>query len=105
MSVYEASITNPKKQLEFYKVLSEQLQKENKDLKEKIILLQASEPMLEFAKQTYKTNWNELKKMIEDSTIAINECTKEPNNELNSAIKGTFGRVLNMMQELEGRSE
>lgn len=34
MSVYEASITNPKKQLEFYKDLSEQLQRENKILKE-----------------------------------------------------------------------
>lgn len=34
MSTYEASITNPKKQLEFYKILSEQLQQENKQLKE-----------------------------------------------------------------------
>lgn len=34
MSIYETSITNPKKQLEFYKDLSEQLQKENKILKE-----------------------------------------------------------------------
>ena len=33
MSIYEASITNPKKQLEFYKQLSEQLQQENKQLK------------------------------------------------------------------------
>jgi chromosome segregation ATPase len=33
MSVYESSITDPKKQLEFYKVLSEQLQQENKQLK------------------------------------------------------------------------
>lgn len=32
MSVYESSITNPKKQLEFYKQLSEQLQQENKQL-------------------------------------------------------------------------
>ena len=34
MSTYESSITNPKKQLEFYKQLSEQLQQENKILKE-----------------------------------------------------------------------
>ena len=34
MSIYEASITNPKKQLEFYKQLSEQLQQENKQLKD-----------------------------------------------------------------------
>ena len=33
MSVYETSITNPKKQLEFYKDLSEQLQQENQILK------------------------------------------------------------------------
>ena len=31
--IYETSITNPKKQLEFYKDLSEQLQQENKKLK------------------------------------------------------------------------
>ena len=34
MSVTEMSITNPKKQLEFYKQLSEQLQQENQQLKE-----------------------------------------------------------------------
>ena len=33
MSIYESSITNPKKQLEFYKQLSEQLQQENEQLK------------------------------------------------------------------------
>lgn len=33
MSVYETSITNPKKQLEFYKDLSEQLEKYNQELK------------------------------------------------------------------------
>lgn len=32
MSIYEASITNPRKQLEFYKDLSEQLKQENKRL-------------------------------------------------------------------------
>lgn len=31
--IYETSITNPKKQLEFYKDLSEQLQQENEELK------------------------------------------------------------------------
>lgn len=36
MSIYEASITNPKKQLEFYKDLSEQLQRENKKIKKKL---------------------------------------------------------------------
>lgn len=36
MSTFEASITNSKKQLEFYKQLSEQLQQENKKQKEVI---------------------------------------------------------------------
>lgn len=36
MSIYEASITNHKKQLEFYKDLSEQLQQENQKLKEQL---------------------------------------------------------------------
>lgn len=36
MSIYEASITNPKKQLEFYKDLSEQLQLENKKIKKQL---------------------------------------------------------------------
>ena len=45
MSIYEASITNPKKQLEFYKDLSEQLQQENERLKD---------------------NWNELKEYTQE---------------------------------------
>lgn len=36
MSIYEVSITNPKKQLEFYKDLSEQLQQENQSLKKQL---------------------------------------------------------------------
>ena len=36
MSIYETSITNPKKQLEFYKQLSEQLQQQRKKQKEVI---------------------------------------------------------------------
>lgn len=48
MSIYETSITNPKKQLEFYKQLSEQLQQENKQLKD---------------------NWNKLKEYIRKNII------------------------------------
>lgn len=48
MSIYEASITNPKKQLEFYKQLSEQLQQENQKL---------------------KNNWNKLKDYIRKNII------------------------------------
>ena len=36
MSIYECTITNPKKQLEFYKDLSEQLQQENQELKKQL---------------------------------------------------------------------
>ena len=36
MSIYETSITNPKKQLEFYKDLFEQLEKENQELKSQL---------------------------------------------------------------------
>lgn len=36
MSTYESSITNPKKQLEFYKDLSKQLEKENQELKKQL---------------------------------------------------------------------
>ena len=52
-----------------------------------------------------QNNWNELKKMIDDSIIAINELVDNPNDEAHTIMKGTFGRVLNMMQELEGKSE
>ena len=52
-----------------------------------------------------QTNWNKLKKMIEDSIEAINELVDNPNDEAHTIMKGTFGRVLNMMQELEGKSE
>lgn len=43
MSIYETSITNPKKQLEFYKQLSEQLQQENRQLKEQLLVAQTNE--------------------------------------------------------------
>lgn len=36
MSICETSITNPKKQLEFYKDLSEQLHQENQELKKQL---------------------------------------------------------------------
>ena len=42
MSIYETSITNPKKQLEFYKDLSEQLEQENQELKKQLKELEES---------------------------------------------------------------
>ena len=78
MSIYEASITNPKKQLEFYKDLSEQLQRENKKIKkqledanEKIILLQTSEPMLNYKKTLEETQQKEFTKWLEDESKKI----------------------------------
>ncbi len=57
MSIYETSITNPKKQLEFYKQLSEQLQQENKQLK---IQISAREEVC----NRLESNWNKLKNML-----------------------------------------
>ena len=45
MSVYEASITNPKKQLEFYKDLSEQLLRQNTNLKERVDMYENPEDL------------------------------------------------------------
>lgn len=52
MSTFEASITNSKKQLEFYKQLSEKLQQENKQLKS--IIYELREHMLDI---DYKMGW------------------------------------------------
>lgn len=60
MSIYEASITNPKKQLEFYKQLSEQLQQENKNLNGTIqtynILLKSTVEENEILKENAENN-------------------------------------------------
>ena len=84
---------------------------ENEDLKEKVILLKASEPMLEFAKETYKNNWNELKEFVEKH---IKRWEKEEQEwiklgfmkvggEANNKI--IFKMVQNKMQELDGNNE
>ena len=71
MSIYEASITNPKKQLEFYKQLSEQLQQENKILKEnaehndKVVdKINWENMLLKKENKQLKDNWNKLKEFI-----------------------------------------
>ena len=77
MSIYEASITNPKKQLEFYKQLSEQWQQENKSLKD---------------------NWNYIKKMLK-------EARNEEFNIIGYCGTCTdvdIDFLLNKMQELQG---
>lgn len=100
MSIYETSITNPKKQLEFYKQLSEQLQQENKHLKMinkeyerlnkdnyrgfKIINVQEYEI---YELLSYKNNWNELKEWL---------------NIFHKSSKFEQWEIVNKMQELEG---
>lgn len=88
-----------------------ELEKENRDLKEKVILLKASEPMLEFAKQTYKTNWNELKKWLENQTKELNPRELEigqfniQNDDYTMGQYNVYQNILKRMQELEGKSE
>ena len=107
MSIYEASITNPKKQLEFYKDLSEHLQQENKQLQERIEYLERSnnrreDTILEQRQRLsdLEDNWNYIKKML-------NEARQE---EYISGYCGTCTDVdidflLNKMQELEQGSD
>ena len=71
MSIYETSITNPKKQLEFYKQLSEQLQQENKILKEnaehndKVVdKVNWENQLLKKENEQLRNNWNKLKEYI-----------------------------------------
>lgn len=78
MSITEMSITNPKKQLEFYKQLSEQLQQENKQLKENNMSMQ--EEMVRTWKKVdlYKEVIEEAREYIEESSLEVN--TKEFGN-------------------------
>lgn len=100
MSIYETSITNPKKQLEFYKQLSEKIQQENKILKEnaenndKVVdKVNWENMLLKKENKQLKDNWNKLKEYIynqipTDKTV------------LTKHIK--IFEVLDKMQELEG---
>lgn len=114
MSIYEASITNPKKQLEFYKQLSEQLQQENKQLKDElkskpdaqitlqddkgnkfmIIQTERIDMQVELNKTIEKlfNNWNKLKKYIDEA----NKDLYWTNN---------YDDILCVMQELEQGSD
>ena len=85
MSVYESSITNPKKQLEFYKQLSEQLQQENQKYKEvidnikKIIIDNSYDELYEWFNELREesvieiVNILDIKKDIEQKRGGINE--------------------------------
>ena len=80
MSIYETSITNPKKQLEFYKQLSEQLQQENKHLDGVNCKLRRKIGQLE-------DNWDKLKEWLENNW--------EDSQDI------WFVKIINKMQELE----
>ena len=107
MSIYEASITNPKKQLEFYKDLSEHLQQENKQLQERIEYLERStnrreDTILEQRQRLsdLEDNWNYIKKMLKEAR----------QEEYISGYCGTCTDVdidflLGKMQELQGSRE
>lgn len=64
MSIYEVSINSPKKQLEFYKDLSEQLQHENQQLKEKIEHLENDLSCLKDEIEWYKQQCDDLEMQI-----------------------------------------
>ena len=80
MSVYESSITNPKKQLEFYKQLSEQLQQENKELKKENKILRENAEHND--KVVDKVNWEnqKLKKQLEEERNKVREYSYKLSN-------------------------
>lgn len=100
MSTFEASITNSKKQLEFYKQLSEKLQQENKILKEnaenndKVVdKVNWENMLLKKENKQLKDNWNKLKEYLHNQ-IPTDKTV------LTKHIK--IFEVLDKMQELEG---
>lgn len=132
MSIYETSITNPRKQLEFYKDLSEQLQIENNQLKlinkehQQINgeLIQANKLLNEQYIRLYK-DYEQLKAQIEEYQKALDETMYEKidiENNWNKLRKWIvynkhnenteqhylvvdYGTLLGKMQELEQGSD
>ena len=95
MSIYESSITNPKKQLEFYKDLSEKLQQENEKL------------------HHYKTLYQSLKRQKEELRDYLKARIEVCNNRLSMPFRNpenatkerlTLSQCLEKMEELEGVS-
>ena len=110
MSIYESSITNPKKQLEFYKQLSEQLQQENKILKEnaenndKVVdKVNWENMLLKKENKQLKDNWNKLKEYCKENTLCYEVGDDENTKLIGSRIHGL--NVLDKMQELEQGSD
>ena len=125
MSIYESSITNPKKQLEFYKQLSEQLQQENEQLKadygtkvqvERDMLQQENKILKENAenndKVVDKVNWENMllkneNKQLKDNWSKLKEyIVKEYYMYLPlEASTKSITILINKMQELEQGSD
>ena len=110
MSIYETSITNHKKQLEFYKQLSEQLQQENKILKEnaenndKVVdKVNWENMLLKKENKQLKNNWNKLKEYCKENTLCYEVGDNENTKLIGSKIHGL--NVLDKMQELEQGSD
>lgn len=103
MSIYEASITNPKKQLEFYKDLSEQLQRENKILREnakhndKVVdKVNWENMLLKKENKQLKDNWNKLREYIGAEWYSYD------NESVECEVAGD---ILDKMQELQESRE
>ena len=120
MNTYECSITNPKKQLEFYRDLSEQLQVENKQLKKQLeekqnplkgIFAQANDDMLlrncgaiQSEIDEYK---NQQKEFIEyiNKTIEELECEDVDDEEMKGYLIqriDTFKEILSKYKKIIG---
>lgn len=124
MSIYETSITNPKKQLEFYKDLSEQLQQENRLLKNelknkpdteitlqddkgnKFMLIQTER--IDMQEELNKTiqklfnNWNKLKEYIDIKLYNVEYLQKLCGCRLDDEIHIILDIIKKEMKELEG---
>ena len=86
MSIYETSITNPKKQLEFYKQLSEQLQQENEQLKADYgIQAQIERDLLKEENKILKENAENNDKVV-DKVNWENMLLKKENEQLKDLI-------------------
>ena len=83
MSIYETSITNPKKQLEFYKDLSEQLQQENEKL------------------HHYKTLYQSLKKQKEELRSWLRDGFSYDTGVVDEHFIEAIENVLEKLEELE----
>ena len=122
MSIYEASITNHKKQLEFYKQLSEQLLQENQKLKadygtkvqvERDMLQQENKILKENAENNDKVNWEnmllkkenqELKEKLdkyenpEDMTLMMMWCTEKAKDKIKE-LKDNWNKLKEWIKE------